>query len=78
MRTLESKEIFTISFLMLRLLRRNLECFRNHFTKLEKITGLQKQYDTVSTTRFRQLEKRIDRVAQEGLKKGEEDAPMLF
>ena len=43
----------------------------------EKISGLQKQYDVVSTTRFRQLEKRIDKVTQEGLK-GEEESPMLL
>ncbi|HPQ79620.1 MAG TPA: DNA recombination protein RmuC, partial [Candidatus Dojkabacteria bacterium] len=43
----------------------------------EKISGLQKQYDVVSTTRFRQLEKRVEKVTQEGLK-DEEGSPMLL
>jgi len=42
--------------------------FSDSFLKIgEKITALEKQYDTVSTTRFRQLERRVDKVAQEGL-----------
>lgn len=42
--------------------------FSESFLKIgERIDALEKQYDTVSTTRFRQLERRVDKVAQEGL-----------
>lgn len=42
--------------------------FSESFLKIgDKIDSLEKQYDTVSTTRFRQLERRVDKVAQEGL-----------
>ena len=42
--------------------------FSESFYKIgDKLDGLQKQYDTVSTTRFRQLERRMDNVKLEGL-----------
>ncbi len=46
--------------------------FALSFSKIgERIDSLQKQYDTVSTTRFNQLVRRIDRVKQEGLEGGD-------
>jgi DNA recombination protein RmuC len=52
--------------------------FSDSFYKIgEKIDGLQKQYDTVSTTRFNQLVKRVERVKQEGQIEEGEDAPQL-
>ena len=54
------------------------DTFSDSFSKVgEKIDSLQKQYDTVSTTRFNQLVKRVDRVKQEGLAAGTEDVPEL-
>ena len=54
------------------------DTFSDSFSKVgEKIDSLQKQYDTVSTTRFNQLVKRVDRVKQEGLAAGTEDVPQL-
>lgn len=42
--------------------------FSEAFLKIgDRIDALDKQYDTVSTTRFKQLEKRMDKVKQEGL-----------
>lgn len=42
--------------------------FSDSFFKIgERIGALQKQYDTVSTTRFNQLTRRIDKVRDEGL-----------
>lgn len=44
------------------------DTFSESFFKIgERIGALQKQYDTVSTTRFNQLTRRVDRVRQEGL-----------
>jgi DNA recombination protein RmuC len=52
--------------------------FSDSFYKIgEKIDGLQKQYDTVSTTRFNQLVKRVDKVKQEGQIEEGEDEPQL-
>jgi len=54
------------------------DTFSESFSKVgEKIDSLQKQYDTVSTTRFNQLIKRVDKVKQEGLAAGTEDMPQL-
>jgi len=54
------------------------DTFSDSFSKVgEKIDSLQKQYDTVSTTRFNQLIKRVDKVKQEGLSAGTEDIPQL-
>ncbi len=54
------------------------DTFSESFSKVgEKIDSLQKQYDTVSTTRFNQLVKRVDKVKQEGLAAGTEDVPQL-
>ncbi len=54
------------------------DTFSDSFSKVgEKIDSLQKQYDTVSTTRFNQLIKRVDKVKQEGLAAGTEDIPQL-
>jgi DNA recombination protein RmuC len=54
------------------------DIFSESFSKVgEKIDSLQKQYDTVSTTRFNQLIKRVDKVKQEGLAVGAEDVPQL-
>lgn len=42
--------------------------FSEAFLKIgDRIDALDKQYDTVSTTRFKQLERRMDKVKQEGL-----------
>lgn len=42
--------------------------FSGEFYKIgDRIGSLQKQYDTVSTTRFNQLERKIDRVREEGM-----------
>lgn len=50
--------------------------FALSFSKIgERIDSLQKQYDTVSTTRFNQLVRRIDRVKQEGLGDGDTSVP---
>lgn len=47
------------------------DTFSESFFKIgERIGALQKQYDTVSTTRFNQLTRRVDRVRQEGLESG--------
>jgi DNA recombination protein RmuC len=52
--------------------------FSDSFYKIgEKIDGLQKQYDTVSTTRFNQLVRRVDKVKQEGEIVGEDQIPQL-
>ncbi len=52
--------------------------FSDSFYKIgEKIDGLQKQYDTVSTTRFNQLVRRVDKVKQEGEIVGEDEIPQL-
>ena len=52
--------------------------FSESFNKIgDKLDGLQKQYDTVSTTRFRQLEKRMDNVKLEGLDVEEGRTPLL-
>jgi len=52
--------------------------FSDSFYKIgEKIDGLQKQYDSVSTTRFNQLVRRVDKVKQEGEIAGEEEIPQL-
>lgn len=52
--------------------------FSDSFYKIgEKIDGLQKQYDTVSTTRFNQLVRRVDKVKQEGEIVGEDEVPQL-
>ncbi len=48
------------------------DTFSESFYKIgERIDSLQKQYDTVNTTRFNQLVKRVDRVKQEGLLESE-------
>lgn len=53
--------------------------FSESFFKIgEKIGTLQKQYDTVSTTRFNQLIRRVDRVKQEGIGEGEEEGNILI
>jgi DNA anti-recombination protein RmuC len=42
--------------------------FSEEFYKIgDRIGSLRKQYDTVSTTRFNQLERKIDKVKEEGL-----------
>ncbi|MCD4811863.1 DNA recombination protein RmuC [bacterium] len=42
--------------------------FSESFLKIgDRIGSLQKQYDTVSTTRFNQLTRRVDKVTQEGM-----------
>ncbi len=52
--------------------------FSESFYKIgDRLSSLQKQYDTVSTTRFRQLERRIDNVRLEGLDVEETEAPLL-
>ena len=52
--------------------------FSESFYKIgDKLGSLQKQYDTVSTTRFRQLEKRMDNVKLEGLDVEEGRTPLL-
>jgi len=52
--------------------------FSDSFYKIgEKIDGLQKQYDNVSTTRFNQLVRRVDKVKQEGEIVGEDNIPQL-
>lgn len=53
--------------------------FSESFFKIgEKIGTLQKQYDTVSTTRFNQLIRRVDRVKQEGIGEGDEEGNILI
>jgi DNA recombination protein RmuC len=54
--------------------------FSGEFLKIgERIGSLQKQYDTVSTTRYNQLVRRIDKVKQEGLEvENKEDDKNLF
>jgi DNA recombination protein RmuC len=53
--------------------------FSEEFYKVgDRIGSLQKQYDTVSTTRFNQLEKSIDKVKQEGIEEGDEQSPKLL
>ena len=52
--------------------------FSESFYKIgDKLGSLQKQYDTVSTTRFRQLERRMDNVKLEGLDVEEGKTPLL-
>lgn len=52
--------------------------YTEEFVKIgDRIGSLQKQYDTVSGTRYRQLVNRVDRVKQEGMLEGEEDSPLL-
>lgn len=52
--------------------------FSESFYKIgDRLSSLQKQYDTVSTTRFRQLERRIDNVRLEGLDVQESTTPLL-
>ncbi len=52
--------------------------FSDSFYKIgEKIDGLQKQYDTVSTTRFNQLVRRVDKVKQEGEIAEGDEVPQL-
>jgi DNA recombination protein RmuC len=54
------------------------ENFSGEFYKIgDRIGSLQKQYDTVSTTRFNQLVRRIDRVKQEGLEAGDSEQKLL-
>lgn len=51
-----------------RAFEKEFDTFSDSFYKIgEKIGSLQKQYDTVSTTRFNQLVRRVDRVKQEGM-----------
>ena len=55
--------------------------FSESFYKIgERINSLQKQYSTVSTTRFNQMVRRIDKVKQEGLEVGEaeDEVPTLL
>ncbi|MHC1716318.1 MAG: DNA recombination protein RmuC [Candidatus Dojkabacteria bacterium] len=53
--------------------------FSDSFYKIgDKIDSLQKQYDTVNTTRFNQLVRRIDRVKQEGLIEDTPQQPALL
>jgi DNA recombination protein RmuC len=48
------------------------DTFSDAFYKIgDRIDSLQKQYDTVSTTRFNQMVRRIDKVKQEGSEVGE-------
>ncbi len=56
------------------------DVFSESFYKIgERISSLQKQYDTVSTTRFNQMVRRVDRVKQEGLDVGDDkDNPKLL
>ena len=52
--------------------------FSEEFYRIgDRIGSLQKQYDSVSTTRFNQLEKSVDRVKQEGIE-SKEKAPTLL
>lgn len=54
------------------------ENFSGEFYKIgDRIGSLQKQYDSVSTTRFNQLVRRIDRVKQEGLEAGDSEQNLL-
>lgn len=53
--------------------------FSEEFFKVgDRIASLQKQFNTVSTTRFNQLEKRMDRVKQEGLEGGADTSGSLL
>jgi DNA recombination protein RmuC len=48
--------------------------FSSEFYKIgDRIGSLQKQYDTVSTTRFNQLTRKIDKVREEGIEDGEKE-----
>ena len=61
-----------------RAFEKEFDIFSDSFYKIgEKIDGLQKQYDTVSTTRFNQLIRRVDKVKQEGQIAEGEDIPQL-
>ncbi len=52
--------------------------FSGEFYKIgERIGSLQKQYDTVSTTRFNQLVRRVDKVKQEGIGVEDTDQKLL-
>ncbi len=52
--------------------------FSDSFYKIgERIGSLQKQYDDVSSTRFKQLERKMDKVRQEGIENVEEQKLML-
>ena len=53
--------------------------FSEEFYKIgERIGSLRKQYDTVSTTRFNQLERKIDKVKEEGMSVGEGEQRKLL
>ena len=53
--------------------------FSEEFYKIgDRIGSLQKQYDLVSTTRFGQLERRIDKVKQEGLEESKKTETTLL
>lgn len=52
--------------------------FSESFLKIgERIGALQKQYDTVSTTRFNQLTRRVDKVKEEGLENQDTNVGIL-
>ncbi len=52
--------------------------FSEAFLKIgDKLDALEKQYDTVSSTRFKQLEKRVEKVKQEGLTNSETERLFL-
>lgn len=52
--------------------------FSEEFYRIgDRIGSLQKQYDSVSTTRFNQLEKSVDRVKQEGIESKEKSPTLL-
>lgn len=52
--------------------------FSESFNKIgERLDGLQKQYNVVSTTRFKQLEKKMDKVRQEGIEDVEDSTILL-
>jgi DNA anti-recombination protein RmuC len=53
--------------------------FSGEFYKIgDRISSLQKQYDTVNTTRFNQLVRKIDKVKEEGGQVEEGDQPNLL
>ncbi|HOV34805.1 MAG TPA: DNA recombination protein RmuC [Candidatus Dojkabacteria bacterium] len=53
--------------------------FSDSFFKIgDRIEALQKQYDTVSTTRFNQLTRRMDQVKLEGVTEENNPSPVLY
>jgi DNA recombination protein RmuC len=61
-----------------RAFEKEFDTFSGEFYKVgDRIGSLQKQYDNVSTTRFNQLIRRIDKVKEEGIEAGDSDKKLL-